>query len=165
MLSWEDAEEMIDRANPSIGRAYCKRSSLFENKKRRKNMNSFLKGALGFIGCAGISAAAYQIGKSVGRENTLREIEQEERLISRHDMAPQEPIVQNDIVVVDPPVPEPVSQATVEKVRKMHGWKSAIFGGTSAIKDLLKNPDNKKLVLTVENGDVVARISQKEGGS
>lgn len=126
-------------------------------------MNSFLKGALGFIGCAGICAAAYQIGKSVGREDTLREIEQAEHPRVRRDPS-KETEIQPDVVVVDAAESEPVSSATVEKVRKMHGLRNTIFGGTSVVKDLLRNPDGKKLVLTVEDGDIVARISQKQGG-
>ena len=139
-------------------------------------MSPFLKGALGFIGCAGICTAAYQIGKFIGREETLKEVEQEERYISatQQVVVREVPVVapqpeQKDIVTVESseeteviPVQQP--QTAVERVRKMHGFKNTIFGGTSVIKDLLKNPDGKKLVLTVEDGDVVARISQKEGG-
>ena len=133
-------------------------------------MSPFVKGALGFIGCAGICAAAYKIGKSVGREEALKEVEQEERYIAAS--IPQRTVIQevpapavtteqpaqaSNVEII--PVPTPVERI---REKKMHGIRG-IFGGTSAIKDLMKNPDGKKLTLTVEEGDIVARISQKEG--
>ena len=131
-------------------------------------MSPFLKGVLGFFGCAAVTAVVYHIGKNAGREETLREIEAEERA-----MAIQQPIqtvtvpeqsnnqqenVENAAPVAIQPV---VQQSPVEKVRKMHGFKNKILGGGGIIKDLLQNPDNKKVLITVEEGDIVARISPK----
>lgn len=140
-------------------------------------LSPFVKGALGFVGCAGVCAIAYKIGKSVGREETLREVdivEREEKFaqaqVQQKMIIQEAPPVKSDIssasaIIPIPETPEVIvpDQSTAEKIRKMHGWRGTIFGGTSVIKDLLRNPDGKKLVLTVEDGDVVARISQKEG--
>ena len=135
-------------------------------------MSPFMKGALGFLGCAGIFGAAYAIGKHVGREETLKEVEMEEKQIAAQQVEsvasapvsePQKTIVplneaaEASLAVQSAPQPTPA-----EMVRKKHGLKNKFFGGTtSVIKDLLGNPDGKKLVVTVEDGDVVARISQK----
>lgn len=134
-------------------------------------MSPFMKGALGFLGCAGIFGAAYAIGKHVGREETLKEVEMEEKQIAAQQSEPvvapvSEPAktivplneaAEASLAVQSAPQPTPA-----EMVRKKHGLKNKFFGGTtSVIKDLLGNPDGKKLVVTVEDGDVVARISQK----
>ncbi len=134
-------------------------------------MSPFMKGALGFLGCAGIFGAAYAIGKHVGREETLKEVETEEKQIAAQQSEPvaapvSEPAktivplneaAEASLAVQSAPQPTPA-----EMVRKKHGLKNKLFGGTtSVIKDLLGNPDGKKLVVTVEDGDVVARISQK----
>ena len=128
-------------------------------------MSPFVKGALGFLGCAGICTVAYQIGKRAGRDEALDEVEREEKRDAKQTaikQLPQEPI----IVGADPIVADtsPQQPTAVERVRekKFHGLKSKIFGGAGVVKDLLGNPDGKKLVVTVEDGDVVARISQKE---
>ena len=129
-------------------------------------MSPFMKGALGFLGCAGICTVAYQIGKRVGRDEALDEVEREEQRCSK-TIAVAQPqkqevaIIEAEPVVVDTPPQQPT---VVERVRekKLHGLKNKIFGGAGVIKDLLGNPDGKKLVVTVEDGDVVARISQKE---
>ena len=140
-------------------------------------MSPFVKGALGFLGCAGICAAAYKIGKSVGHEEALKEVEMEEQrcmaaqtvVVREVPAAPQQTPVTTAIIPASEPqeiIPAEQPQTIVERVRekKMHGLRGTIFGGTSVIKDLMKNPDGKKLTLTVEDGDIVARISQKEGG-
>lgn len=124
-------------------------------------MSPFMKGALGFLGCAGVCAVAYQIGKRVGREETVREIEQEE-IRQRANNATVYDISNEPGQEIIIPAEE--QNTPIEKVRKMHGLKNKIFGGTSAIKDLLKNPDGKQLTMTVENGDIIARISKKQGG-
>ena len=51
-------------------------------------MSPFMKGALGFLGCAGIFGAAYAIGKRVGREETLKEVEMEEKQIAAQQSEP-----------------------------------------------------------------------------
>lgn len=129
-------------------------------------MSPFMKGALGFLGCAGICTVAYQIGKRVGRDEALDEVEREEQRCSKTVVVDQTPkqeavIVEADPIIVDAPPQQPTA---VERVRekKLHGLKNKIFGGAGVIKDLFSNPDGKKLVVTVEDGDVVARISQKE---
>lgn len=129
-------------------------------------MSPFMKGALGFLGCAGICTVAYQIGKRVGRDEALDEVEREEQRCSKTVVVDQTPkqeavIVEADPIIVDAPPQQPTA---VERVRekKLHGLKNKIFGGAGVIKDLFGNPDGKKLVVTVEDGDVVARISQKE---
>lgn len=140
-------------------------------------MSPFLKGALGFLGCAIVGTAIFKIGEAVGKEKALKAIEDEERYMEMAHAAAQaqkqapkqtndapeveqdtEPVVEQQPIVVDP------KPSAVENVRKMRGFKNTLFGGTSIIKDLLKNPDGKKLVVTVENGEVVARISQNQGG-
>ena len=133
-------------------------------------MSPFFKGVLGFFGCAAVTAVVYHIGKSVGREETLREIEAEERAMAvpvqaqvsapQEQSADQQENVENAAPVAVPAVVQP-QQTPVEKVRKMHGIKNKIFGGGGIIKDLLQNPDNKKVLITVEDGDIVARISPK----
>ena len=129
-------------------------------------MSPFTKGALGFLGCAGICTVAYQIGKRVGREEALDEVEKEETRYLKPTAAP--PVSQPEVIITDPdPVivdPPPKEPAVVERVRekKFHGLRNKIFGGAGVVKDLFNNPDGKKLVVTVEDGDVVARISQKE---
>jgi len=128
-------------------------------------MSPFVKGALGFLGCAGICTVAYQIGKRAGRDEALDEVEREEKRDSKQMVIKQVPqeatIVEADPIVIDAPPQQPTA---VERVRekKFHGLKSKIFGGAGVVKDLLGNPDGKKLIVTVEDGDVVARISQKE---
>lgn len=136
-------------------------------------MSPFMKGVIGFVGCAGVCGAAYAIGKHVGREETLKEVELEERRMAAKkppEPAPvivkQSEVVQNvpeekveDIVVVQPVL------TAAENVRKKHGIKNKLFGGVSVIKDLLGgNTEDKQLTMTVEDGDLVARISQKQGG-
>lgn len=133
-------------------------------------MSPFFKGVLGFFGCAAVTAVVYHIGKSVGREETLREIEAEERAMAvpvqaqvsatQEQTTDQQENVENTAPVTVPAVVQP-QQTPVEKVRKMHGIKNKIFGGGGIIKDLLQNPDNKKVLITVEDGDIVARISPK----
>lgn len=130
-------------------------------------MSPFMKGALGFLGCAGVCTVAYQIGKRVGREEALDDVEREERKCSKPEVI--EPAKKSEAPPIQPDEEEPVvvdaPQATaVERVRekKSHGLRSKIFGGAGVIKNLINNPDGKKLVVTVEDGDVVARISQKE---
>lgn len=141
-------------------------------------MSPFVKGVLGFFGCAVLTTAIYHVGKSRGREEALRDVEREERYLEavRKANAKIEEIKAKDILntqreeeaiipvedVSSPPLVEP--QSAVERVRKMKGIKGTIFGGTSVIKELLRNPDGKKLVMTVENGEIVARISQNQGG-
>ena len=135
------------------------------------SMSPFLKGALGFLGCAGICTAAYQIGKRVGREEVLQEVEVEEKQI-KYIPAPQPvvidqpdqtviPLDQKSEEALSPDEPQP---SVAERVRKKHGIKNRFLTSTGVIKDLLRNPDNKKITATVEDGDVVVRISQKEGG-
>ena len=136
-------------------------------------MSPFMKGALGFIGCAGLFGAAYAIGKKVGREETLKEVEQEEQKITapapqpvvikevQVQKSPSLVAVSNDepVVVEELPVPQ---ETAVERVRnKNRGFKNKLFAGANAIKDLFGDPDGKKLIVTVEDGDVVARLSQK----
>ena len=132
-------------------------------------MSPFMKGVLGFVGCAGVCGAAYAIGKHVGREETLKEVELEEKYIAiQSQPQPQpEPVksIQQPIVTEqESEVVETPKQTAVNQVRKMHGFKNKLFGGASVIKDLLGNPDDKQLTMTVENGDIIARISQKQGG-
>lgn len=135
-------------------------------------MSPFVKGALGFLGCAGLCGAAYAIGKAVGREETLKEIETEERCAAAEQRAQKAEsatlVSPGDIPDQGPqeeetPVAQPETPAITpaERVRKMHGLKGKIFGTTSVIKDMLKNPDGKQMVVTVEDGDIVARITPK----
>lgn len=132
------------------------------------SMSPFFKGVLGFLGCAAVSALVYHIGKNAGREETLREIEEEERAAAvpipvQAVTVPETTDVQQDNVENTAPIiVQPANQPTpVEKVRKMHGLKNKILGGGGIIKDLLQNPDNKKVVITVDDGDIVARISPR----
>lgn len=134
-------------------------------------MSPFMKGVLGFFGCAAVTAVVYHIGKNAGREETLREIEAEEQMMALRAQ-PMQPVITQEsdsqktesnttpyeIQTVQPAVQQ---QTPVEKVRKMHGLKNKILGGGGIIKDLLQNPDNKKVLITVEEGDIVARISPK----
>lgn len=125
-------------------------------------MSPFMKGALGFLACAGVCTAAYQIGKKAGREEALDEVEREEK---RHSKSVQQTVQQEtNQTESDPEIVDTAPQTAVERVRekKFHGIRSKIFGGAGVVKDLLNNPDGKKLIVTVEDGDVVARISQKE---
>lgn len=131
-------------------------------------MSPFFKGVLGFFGCAAVTAVVYHIGKSVGREETLREIEAEERAMTAQQpiqttaASEQQDIQQEKTENASPVAVQPVAQTSpVEKVRKMHGLKNKILGGGGIIKDLLQNPDNKKVVITVDDGDIVARISPR----
>lgn len=131
-------------------------------------MSPFFKGVLGFFGCAAVTAVVYHIGKSVGREETLREIEAEERAMTAQQpiqttaASEQQDIQQEKTENASPVAVQPVAQTSpVEKVRKMHGLKNKILGGGGIIKDLLQNPDNKKVVITVDEGDIVARISPR----
>ena len=135
-----------------------------------------MKGALGFIGCAGICGAAYAIGKHVGREETLKEVEMEEKRMAVKKAAETAPVavaqpaeksaepVEKDIEETTAIVPQ--TEATpAENVRRKHGVKNKLFGGIGVIKDILGgNADGKQLTMTVEGGDLVARISQKQGG-
>lgn len=135
-------------------------------------MSPFMKGALGFLGCAGIVGAAYAIGKKVGREETLKEVEQEEKKIA--NSVPNSPIKkettnrEESASAEEQPVQEnteePVSRETAtERVRnKRRGIKGKLFDGAAMVKDLLGgNADDKKLTVMIEDGDVVARLSQK----
>ena len=135
-------------------------------------MSPFMKGALGFLGCAGIFGAAYAIGKHVGREETLKEVEIEEKQMAVQPQPEVVPVEQpKEIVPLNEAAKEAMNapqtivvqqpQTAAERVRKMHGLKGKLFGGMSVVKDLLANPDEKMLTATVENGDVVVRISQK----
>jgi len=137
-------------------------------------MSPFVKGALGFIGCAGLFGAAYAIGKKVGREETLKEVEQEEQKIAE---APVQQTIIKELPVQQSPSIMPVAETesepaeiipvvtetAVERVRnKRQGIKGKLFGGVNLVKDLLGgNADGKKLIVTMEDGDVVARLSQK----
>lgn len=134
-------------------------------------MSPFMKGVLGFFGCAAVTAVVYHIGKSVGREETLREIEAEEQMMALQAQ-PIQPVIAQESdsqkaeanttpYEIQPVQPATQQQTPVEKVRKMHGLKNKILGGGGIIKDLLQNPDNKKVLITVEEGDIVARISPK----
>ena len=131
-------------------------------------MSPFFKGALGFLGCAGICTVAYKIGKSVGREETLKEVEQEERIMAAEKKASeqvtvipaQQPVEQTEI---EETVVESVQPTPVQNVRKRHGIKNKLFGTTGVIKDLIGNPEGKQMTVTMEDGDLVARISQKGG--
>lgn len=134
-------------------------------------MSPFMKGVLGFFGCAAVTAVVYHIGKSAGREETLREIEAEEQMMALQAQPVQPAITQEPdsqkteanttSYEIQPIQPAVQQQTPVEKVRKMHGLKNKILGGGGIIKDLLQNPDNKKVLITVEEGDIVARISPK----
>lgn len=130
-------------------------------------MSPFFKGVLGFFGCAAVTAVVYHIGKSVGREETLREIEAEERAMAAVP-APAQQVIQEpqneqqeNAENAAPVAVQPAQPTPVEKVRKMHGFKNKILGSGGIIRDLLQNPDNKKVLITVEEGDIVARISPK----
>ena len=135
-------------------------------------MSPFMKGVLGFVGCAGICGAAYAIGKHAGREEALKEVEVEEqrmavqkakesvKVVEKQPDIPKEPAV----IEEEPKIENVIeSQPTAaENVRKKHGVRNKFFGGVNVIKDLLGgNTDGKQLTMTVENGDIVARISQK----
>ena len=134
-------------------------------------MSPFMKGAIGFLGCAGIVGTAYVIGKKVGREEALKEVEYEERKIAE---STPKVVVVNDIPNPpketetkkeneDIPVIQESQETAVDRVRnKKHGIKGKFMGGVNLVKDLLGgNADGKKLVVTMEDGDVVARLSQK----
>lgn len=140
-------------------------------------MSPFMKGVLGFVGCAGVCGAAYAIGKHVGREEALKDVEIEERRMAAQK--PQKILVPKEITPVEEPKPEvqnepeeksvtvieeqPVVTAA-ENVRKKHGIKNKFFGGINIVKDLLGgNAEDKQLTMTVEDGDIIARISQKGG--
>lgn len=138
-------------------------------------MSPFMKGAIGFLGCAGIVGTAYVIGKKVGREEALKEVEYEERKIAE---STPKVVAVNDIP--DPPKEtetkkenediqviqetQETQETAVDRVRnKKHGIKGKFMGGVTLVKDLLGgNADGKKLVVTMEDGDVVARLSQKK---
>ena len=136
-------------------------------------MSPFMKGAIGFLGCAAIVGTAYAVGKKVGREETLKEVEREERKIA--ESAPKVITVVDDTPVQPKEIIQPVEtqpekvedipeqkETAAERVRnKKRGLRSKIFGGVNVVKDLLGDPDSKKLTVTVEDGDVVARLSQK----
>ena len=117
-------------------------------------MSPYMKGALGFLGCAAICKVVYELGKRKGKQEVIDDIERQTEQEQQEDSESKETEVNNETrqVVVD---------GKVEKVRRMHGIKSTLFGGGRVIKDLLKNPDGKQLTVTVEDGDVVARISSK----
>lgn len=136
-------------------------------------MTPLMKGILGFVGCAGVCGAAYAIGKHVGREETLKEVELEElRMAVKKPVEPaktendtktdttESTEVKNEQATSVQPIVTPS-----ENVRKKHGIKNKLFGGVGMIKDILGgNTEDKKLTMTVEDGDIVARISQKQGG-
>lgn len=116
-------------------------------------MSPFVKGALGFLGCAAVCKVVYELGKRQGKQEVIDDIErQAESDREDHETKEAEENGETRQVVID---------GKVEKVRRMHGIKSTLFGGGRVIKDLLKNPDGKQLTVTVEDGDVVARISSK----
>lgn len=120
-------------------------------------MNSYAKGAIGFLGCAALCGLVYEIGKRNGRNETLDELERQE-YIPENTTRKEEP---EETSGNQQEQQQTVIEGKVEKVRRMHGIKNTIFGSGSVIKDLLRNPDGKQLTVTVENGDVVARISKK----
>lgn len=125
-------------------------------------MSPFMKGALGFLGCAGICAIFYQIGKAAGREETLREVEIEERIATAERKAVKTELTDGNQVLGVVEVPQESENPPVaEKVRKKHAIKDKIFGGFRAAKDLLKNLGDKQLIVTVENEDILARITPK----
>ena len=116
-------------------------------------MSPFMKGALGFLGCAAVCKVVYEIGKRKGKQEVIDDIErQTEQEQEDHENKDTEENSETRQVVID---------GKVEKVRRMHGIKNTLFGGGRVIKDLLKNPDGKQLTVTVEDGDVVARISSR----
>lgn len=116
-------------------------------------MSPFMKGALGFLGCAAVCKVVYEIGKRKGKQEVIDDIERQvEPEQEEHESKDAEENSEPRQVVID---------GKVEKVRRMHGIKNTLFGGGRVIKDLLKNPDGKQLTVTVEDGDVVARISSK----
>ena len=116
-------------------------------------MSPFVKGALGFLGCAAICKVVYEFGRRQGKREVIDDIErQTEHEQEDRETKEAEENSETRQVVID---------GKVEKVRRMHGIKSTLFGGGRVIKDLLKNPDGKQLTVTVEDGDVVARISSK----
>lgn len=116
-------------------------------------MSPFMKGALGFLGCAAVCKVVYEIGKRKGKQEVINDIErQTEPEHEEHENKESEESGETRQTVID---------GKVEKVRRMHGIKSTLFGGGRVIKDLLRNPDGKQLTVTVEDGDVVARISSK----
>lgn len=136
-------------------------------------MSPFFKGVLGFIGCAGVCGAAYAIGKHAGREETLKEVELEERRMAAKKQSEQVQIAPKQEIVVQKEQEEKTDNTNVvqpvvtasENVRKKHGIKNKLFGGINVVKDLLGgNTEDKQLTMTVEDGDIVARISQKQGG-
>jgi len=125
-------------------------------------MSPFMKGALGFFGCAGICAIVYQLGKAAGREETLREVEIEERIAAAEKKAEKtEPTAGNQTVAIAEASQEIENPPVAEKVRKKHAIKDKIFGGLRTAKDLLKNLGDKQLIVTVENEDILARITPK----
>lgn len=116
-------------------------------------MSPFMKGAIGFLGCAAVCKVVYEIGKRKGKQEIIDDIERQTELEhDDHETKDTEENGETRQVVID---------GKVEKVRRMHGIKNTLFGGGRVIKDLLKNPDGKQLTVTVEDGDVVARISSK----
>lgn len=116
-------------------------------------MSPFMKGALGFLGCAAVCKVVYEIGKRKGKQELISDIErQTEPEHEEHENKESEESGETRQTVID---------GKVEKVRRMHGIKNTLFGGGRVIKDLLRNPDGKQLTVTVEDGDVVARISSK----
>ena len=134
-------------------------------------MSPFMKGALGFIGCAGVCAAAYAIGKSVGREETLKEIdmaEREERIEQAKAMSQQvvqenQETVEQEIISVpeneEQEVLPAIRPTTVEKLRRKRSLKSSFLGSFGVIKDLFRHPDNTKITITSDNGEACIRIS------
>lgn len=117
-------------------------------------MSPFMKGALGFLGCAAVCKVVYEIGKRKGKQEVIDDIERHVGPEQQEDGESKETEANNETrqVVID---------GKVEKVRRMHGIKNTLFGSGRVIKDLLKNPDGKQLTVTVEDGDVVARISSR----
>ena len=116
-------------------------------------MSPFMKGALGFLGCAAVCKVVYELGKRKGKQEVIDDIErQADQDQEEHEGKDTDENGETRQTVID---------GKVEKVRRMHGLKSTLFGGGRVIKGLLRNPDGKQLTVTVEDGDVVARISSK----
>ena len=140
-------------------------------------MNAYMKGAIGFFGCAAVCTVSYQIGKHVGREEALREItyaelpvpstaEIEKRIHvttteSENTQEEPTPVVNDSQTTLVPVIPKKRSRF-MDKLRAVREIKDAVVEGGSVIKDILRNPDGKKMTMAVENDEAVIRISENK---
>jgi len=126
--------------------------------------NPYIAGAIGFLGTAAVCAVAYCLGKKAGREEAERECYYE------YEEVPEQPQVVkkengSDISTTEEPESVAEEKPVMRQIRKKpakKSWFNSVKSTTGAIHDLLKNPDGKKATVTVEDGEIVCRIAQRE---